>query len=44
VHAFEGVDPALLSNAAATFDGETEADRLARRKRNWIGRVEITGA
>jgi hypothetical protein len=41
VHAFEGVDPAMLTHAPATFDGEAETDRLARRKRNWIGRVEI---
>ncbi len=42
VNAFEGVDPALIQRAAAaTFDGETEATRLARRKRNWIGQVEF---
>ena len=37
VNAFEGVDPALLQRTAASFDAETEATRLARRKRNWIG-------
>jgi hypothetical protein len=42
VNAFEGVDPALLRHAPADFDGETEATRLARRKRNWIGDVTIT--
>ena len=40
VNAFEGVEPSLLRRAAADFEGETEASRLARRKRNWIGRVE----
>lgn len=41
VNALEGVDPALIQRAAAaSFDGEGEADRLARRKRNWIGNVE----
>jgi hypothetical protein len=41
VNAFENVDPALLRRAGATFEGETEEVRLARRKRNWIGDVEI---
>jgi hypothetical protein len=40
VNAFEGVEPSLLRRAAASFEGETQASRLARRKRNWIGRVE----
>src|SRR5262245_19967103 len=40
VNAFEGVDPALLRRASATFDGETEEERLGRRKRNWIGDVD----
>jgi hypothetical protein len=44
VNAFEGVDPALLRRAPATFDGETEEGRLARRQRNWIGTVEIAGS
>ena len=39
VNAFENVDPALLSKAPASFDGEGTDDRLARRKRNWIPRV-----
>ena len=39
VNAFEGIDPALLRRAAAGFDGESEPDRLARRKRNWIADV-----
>ena len=41
VNAFENVDPSLLQRAPATFDGESEADRLARRQRNWIGRVDF---
>lgn len=43
VNTFEGVDGALLKRAEATFDGEDEQSRLARRKRNWIGRVTFTG-
>jgi hypothetical protein len=41
VNAFEGVDPSLLQRAAATFDAENEATRLARRKRNWIANVAL---
>ena len=42
VNAFEGIDPARVQRAsAATFDGETETARLARRKLNWIARVEF---
>ena len=41
VHAFEGVPPALLRHASATFDAESEDARLARRKRNWIADVEF---
>lgn len=44
VNTFEGVDSALLKRASTTFDDEAEQDRLARRKRNWIGRVTFTGA
>jgi hypothetical protein len=43
IHALEGVDPALLRHAPADFEAENEAERLARRKRNWIARVEFTG-
>jgi DNA-binding LytR/AlgR family response regulator len=39
VNAFEAVDPSLLRRASTTFEGETEASRLARRKRNWIANV-----
>jgi hypothetical protein len=41
-NAFEGVDPALLRRASATFEAEDESSRLARRKRNWIADVEYT--
>jgi hypothetical protein len=40
-NAFENVEPALLQRAPASFDGETEAARLERRKRNWIGNVTL---
>src|SRR6266850_719204 len=40
VNALEGVDPSLLRRAPASFDGEGEETRLARRKRNWIADVE----
>jgi hypothetical protein len=40
VNAFEGVDQLLIRRSPATFDGEGEDSRLARRKRNWIGDVE----
>ena len=41
VNALENVDPALLRRAPANFDGEGEGERLERRKRNWIGSVEL---
>jgi hypothetical protein len=41
VNAFDDVDPALLKRSPASFDGESEVDRLARRQRNWIGSVEF---
>ena len=39
VNAFEGVEPSLLRRVPASFDGEGEDARLARRKRNWIRNV-----
>lgn len=39
VNTFEDVDPARLVHAGVSFDGESEAARLARRSRNWIGDV-----
>jgi len=40
VNAFEGVNPSLLRRAPASFDGEGNDTRLARRKRNWIADVK----
>jgi hypothetical protein len=39
VNAFDDVDPGLLRRGCVSFDGEGTGDRLARRQRNWIGRV-----
>ncbi len=44
VNAFENVDASLLQRAPASFDAEGQGDRLARRKRNWIGRVAFSQA
>jgi hypothetical protein len=41
VNAFEDVDLSLLRRASASFDGEAQQSRLARRKRNWIATVEF---
>ena len=41
VNAFEGIEPSRLARQEVTFDGESTGDRLARRKRNWIGTVEF---
>ena len=41
VNAFEGVDQSLLRRASASFDGEGEDSRLARRRRNWIANVDV---
>ena len=41
VNTFEDVDRAKLRLAPASFDGEGEDTRLARRARNWIARVEF---
>ena len=41
VHAFEGIDATRLKQTPASFDGEGEAPRLARRKRNWIANVKL---
>jgi hypothetical protein len=43
VNAFEGIDPSRLRTLPASFDEETEAIRLARRKRNWIADVQYGG-
>ncbi len=39
VSAFEGVEPSRLRRAPVSFEEETEAARLARRKLNWIADV-----
>ena len=41
VNALEDVEPSLLRRATASFDGESEEKRLARRKVNWIANVEF---
>src|SRR5512134_690238 len=41
VNAFDHVKPELLRRGTVSFDGEGAGDRLARRQRNWIGRVEF---
>ncbi len=41
VNAFENVEPSLLRRASASFEGEAEEARLARRKRNWVARVKF---
>ena len=43
VNAFDGVDPALIRRAAASFDGEERESRLARRQRHWIAIVTFAG-
>lgn len=40
VNAFVDVDKALLQVKQVSFEGEAETDRVARRRRNWIGKVE----
>ena len=42
VTAFTNVDLALIRRASASFEGESREERLARRKRNWIGSVAFT--
>jgi hypothetical protein len=41
VNTFEGVDPASLSRTAVSFEGETSANRLARRQQRWIPHVRV---
>jgi hypothetical protein len=40
VNTFDGVEPSLLRRTPATFEGEDQEARLARRKRNWIANVD----
>ena len=44
VNAFDGVPPSLVRRAAASFEGESEDVRLARRTRNWIADVKFVEA
>jgi hypothetical protein len=44
VNTFENVEPARLQRASATFDGEDETARLARRSQRWIPNVEFVDA
>lgn len=39
VNTFQNVPPEMLRRAPVSFDNEAESERLARRKRNWIGDV-----
>ncbi|MEM7172270.1 MAG: hypothetical protein AAF530_19030 [Pseudomonadota bacterium] len=41
VNTFENVKSDEMAVSPADFEGENESDRLARRQRNWIGRVTI---
>ena len=41
VNAFDDVEASRLKRIPASFDGESEGDRLGRRQRNWIGQVEF---
>ena len=41
VNAFEGVPPSMFERVSASFDGEDEGARLARRKKNWIADVRF---
>jgi hypothetical protein len=43
VNALESIDQSLLRRAPASFDGEGNESRLARRKRSWIADVEYDG-
>ena len=41
VNTFEHMDSSLLRRTPASFEGEDEASRLARRVRGWIPRVQF---
>ena len=43
VNAFDNVDPSMLSRAPASFDGESTASRLTRRRQGWIPDVRFLG-
>jgi hypothetical protein len=42
VNVFDEAAAACVQRMPASFDGEEESARLARRKRNWIGNVVFT--
>jgi hypothetical protein len=41
INALDDLDRERLDPTPASFDGESEGDRLSRRQRNWIGSVEF---
>jgi hypothetical protein len=41
VNTFDDVDPARITIAPTSFEGEDVGDRLARRRRNWIADVRM---
>ena len=41
VNTFNNVETSLLHTSPASFDGENLAERLQRRRRIWIPRVEF---
>ena len=43
VNTFEDAGGFSFSSTATDFDGEDTGDRLERRQRNWIPRVQIAG-
>ena len=44
VNALEGLDASRFRRTGVSFEGEDVESRLARRQRNWIGRVRFTRA
>ena len=44
VNALTDIEPAMIRRAPASFEGETLATRLERRKRNWIRDVRFVDA
>ena len=42
VNAFDDVDRSLLRHISASLGEESAAERIERRKRNWIARVQYT--
>jgi hypothetical protein len=41
VNTFEGIECSFLRESSASFDGEGEVARLARRQRSWIPDVRF---